>query len=235
MCGRFTLHQATEDVAAAFAVEQTLLDLKPRYNIAPTQPVACVIQQESRVLQHLQWGLVPSWAREPSVGARMINARAETVAVKPAFKRALTHGRCVIPASGYYEWKRRPHGQQAVPMLFHLAGGGPMAFAGLYEQWETPQGATLRTCAIVTTEANDITDGIHHRMPAILTTAETEQWLDRHIQSPGNLLPLLHPYRLGDLDVHPVSDLVNKVSQDSQDCITPVMRSTESDQLDLGL
>ncbi|MBT3342516.1 MAG: SOS response-associated peptidase [Gemmatimonadetes bacterium] len=235
MCGRFTLHHATEDVAAAFAVEQTLLDLKPRYNIAPTQPVACVIQQESRTLQHLQWGLVPSWARDPSVGARMINARSETLASKPAFKRALTHGRCVIPASGYFEWKRLSHGQGRVPMHIHRVSGKPMAFAGLYEQWETPDGATLRTCSIVTTESNDVLDDIHHRMPAILTVATTDSWLDRHLQDPGHLLPLLHPYRLGDLRLHPVADLVNRVSVDVPDCILPVTRSTQSSQLDLGL
>ncbi|HJN27407.1 MAG TPA: SOS response-associated peptidase [Candidatus Latescibacteria bacterium] len=233
MCGRFTLHHVTEDVAAAFAVEQTLLDLKPRYNIAPTQPVASVVQQESRVLQNLQWGLVPSRARDPSVGARMINARAETLASKPAFKHALTHSRCVIPASGYYEWKRRSHGQPPVPMHFHQSQGRPLAFAGLHEQWVTPEGATLRTCSIVTTAANDMVDSVHHRMPAMLTATEIEVWLDRHVQDPAHLLPLLHPYRLGDLEVHPVADLVNRVSEDSEDCITPVLRSTESDQLEL--
>lgn len=235
MCGRFTLHHVTEDVAAAFAVEQTLLDLKPRYNIAPTQPVACVIQQESRVLQPLQWGLVPSWARDVSVGARMINARSETLASKPAFKRALTHGRCIIPASGYYEWKRLGHDQGRVPMHIHRADHAPMAFAGLFEQWQTPDGATLRTCAIITTDSSDAVDDIHDRMPAILTPDTTEVWLDRHQQDPGHLLPVLHPYRGDDLRVHAVADLVNRVSVDIADCILPVVRSIESSQLELGI
>ena len=208
MCGRFILHHATEEVAERFAVEQTLLELQPRYNIAPSQPVAAVIQRESRVLAELQWGLVPSWARDPAVGHRMINARAESAATRPAFRNAFARGRCLIPASGWFEWKRR--GRQRLPMLLRRRGGEPFAMAGLYERWKRSDDAVLRTCAILTTEPDEVAATVHDRMPAILTAEACEMWLDRELEDPETLSRLLRPYPLGDLVAHPVSPRVNR-------------------------
>ena len=235
MCGRFTLHHATEDVAERFAVEQTLLELTPRYNIAPSQPVAAVIQRDSRVLTELKWGLVPSWARDPGIGNRMINARAESLAAKPAFRNAYARGRCVIPASGYFEWKRE--GKQRIPMLVRRASGAPLAFAGLYERWKTPDDAVLRTCTIVTTEPDEVAGTVHNRMPALLTDDAREVWLDRELEDLDALSGVLRPYRLGDLIVHPVSPRVNRPGDDDPSLIEPVDPPPPPDdgQLALGL
>ncbi|MBQ35235.1 MAG: hypothetical protein CME04_02495 [Gemmatimonadaceae bacterium] len=235
MCGRFTLHHSTEDVAERFAVEQTLLELKPRYNIAPSQPVAAVIQGESRVLQELKWGLVPSWARDPGIGNRLINARAETLADKPAFRTAFTRSRCLIPASGYFEWQRS--GRLRTPMLLHRAGGEPFAIAGLYERWQTPEEGILRSCTIITTAPNEVAGGVHDRMPAILTAGGAEIWMDRELTDVDALSRVLRPYPLSDLILHPVSDRVNKAGDDDATMIDPVEppMPEEDPQLGLGL
>ena len=235
MCGRFTLHHSTEDVAERFAVEQTLLELKPRFNIAPSQPVAAVIQHESRVLQELKWGLVPSWARDPAIGNRLINARAETLASKPAFRGAFARGRCLIPASGYFEWKRV--GRTRTPMLVRRDGGEPFVMAGLYERWQTPEEGILHSCTIITTEPNDVAANVHHRMPAILTEGGAEVWMDRELTDLKALTRVLRPYPLGDLVVHPVSDKVNRAFDDDPSMIVPVdpPAPEEDPQLDLGL
>ncbi len=235
MCGRFTLHHGTEELTERFAVEQALLDLKPRYNIAPTQPVAAVIQRESRVLVELQWGLVPSWARDPAVGHRMINARAESAAARPAFRNAFARGRCLIPASGWFEWKRR--GRQRIPMLLRRRGGEPLALAGLYERWKRSDDAVLRTCAILTTEPEEVAATVHDRMPAVLTPEACEVWLDREIEDAESLARLLRPYPLGDLVAHPVSPRVNRPDEDDPSLIEEVEPPPPEDhgQLDLGL
>ncbi len=235
MCGRFILHHATEEVAERFAVEQTLLELQPRYNIAPSQPVAAVIQRESRVLAELQWGLVPSWARDPAVGHRMINARAESAATRPAFRSAFARGRCLIPASGWFEWKRR--GRQRLPMLLRRRGGEPFAMAGLYERWKRSDDAVLRTCAILTTEPDEVAATVHDRMPAILTPEACEVWLDRELDDPETLSRLLRPYPLGDLVAHPVSPRVNRPDEDDPALIEEVEPPPPEDhgQLPLGL
>lgn len=233
MCGRFTLHHATEDVAERFSVEQTLLELKPRYNIAPSEPVAAVVQRDSRVLQELRWGLVPSWARDISIGNRLINARSETLREKPAFRSAFARGRCVIPASGYFEWFRR--GRARTPMLVRREGGQPLAMAGLYERWQTPEDGILRSCTIVTTEPNETAARVHHRMPALLTEAGIDLWLDRDLEDLDALGRVLRPYPLGDLVVHPVSDRVNKAGTDDPSMIDPVDLPPSEPEAQLGL
>jgi putative SOS response-associated peptidase YedK len=233
MCGRFTLHHATEDVAERFAVEQTLLELKPRFNIAPSQPVAAIVQRESRVLQELKWGLVPSWARDPAIGNRLINARAETLADKPAFRSAFARGRCLIPASGYYEWKRE--GRSRTPMLVRRHGGEPFLMAGLYERWPTPEEGVLRSCTIITTEPNEVAALVHHRMPAILTEGAAEVWMDREFTDVEALRRILRPYPLSDLVVHPVSDRVNRATDDDRTMIEPVDPPAPEEDSQLGL
>ncbi|MDA0333619.1 MAG: SOS response-associated peptidase [bacterium] len=233
MCGRFTLHHSTEDVAERFAVEQTLLELRPRFNIAPSQPVAAVIQRDSRVMQELKWGLVPSWARDPAIGNRLINARAETLADKPAFRGAFARGRCLIPASGYFEWHRA--GQVRTPMLVRRAGGEPFAMAGLYERWQTPEEGILRSCSIITTEPNEVAATVHHRMPAILTREDVEIWLDADVTDLQALARVLRPYPLADLIVHPVSDRVNHAGNDDASLVDVVEPATPTQDPQLGL
>ena len=232
MCGRFTLHHESEDIAERFAVEQTLLELAPRYNVAPSQPVAAVVQRESRQLLEYKWGLVPFWAKEPAIGNRMINARAESLADKPAFKNAFRTRRCVIPTSGYYEWKK--DGSRRTPHYIQRGDRGCFAMAGLAEKWRGPDGEVLRTCAIVTTTPNVATAGIHDRMPAILSPAAVEIWLDRETDNPETLLELLRPYA-GELILHPVSARVNKPDVDDAACIEEVAPVEPDAQLGLAL
>ncbi len=220
MCGRFTLHHATEDIAERFTVEQLTLELAPRYNIAPSQPVCTIVQRESRTLEEFKWGLVPSWADDAAIGNRMINARAETIAEKPAFREAVRLRRCLVPASGYFEWRRA--GTDRLPTYICLESREPFAMAGLWEEWEAPGGALLRSVAIVTTKPNAFAATIHNRMPAILSAEAKEIWLDRQIENPRRLESALEPYPRDDLVAYPVSKAVNKPDCDEPVCIEPV-------------
>jgi putative SOS response-associated peptidase YedK len=220
MCGRFALHHSAQQLAGHFAVEQLAIDFQPRYNVAPTQAVAVVVQQEQRALDAFRWGLVPFWAKDAKIGSRMINARSETIAEKPAFRNAFKRRRCLIPASGYYEWKKE--GNRKVPHYLYLEGGRPLALAGLWEEWNSPEGETLRTCAIVTTQANDFAAAIHHRMPVILEGEGQEAWLDPSRENAAELTALLQPYSGDDLAAHPVSTRVNPPTFDDPACIEPV-------------
>jgi putative SOS response-associated peptidase YedK len=169
MCGRFTRIIPIEDIIQAFAITENACDRGPSYNIAPTQPIA-VIQQASGVrrLVSLRWGLIPAWAKEPSIGHRMINAPAETLSHKPSFRSAFKKRRCLIVADGFFEWQKRGAGK--VPLSIRLRSGQPLAFAGLYDDWMSPEGQVIGTCAIITTDVNELMRPIHHRMPVILPT-----------------------------------------------------------------
>ena len=219
MCGRFTLHHPAEELVRRFAVEQTFLELRPRYNIAPSQPVAVVIQRRQRQLCEFRWGLVPFWAKAAAIGNRLINARAESLADTSAFRNAFRRRRCIVPASGYFEWKHSGSGK--VPHYIQPENRQPLAMAGLAEKWTAPNGEILRTCAIVTTEPSPAVAGIHHRMPAILTPEAAEIWLDPGTGDHAGLLSLLRPYP-GELRLHPVSPLVNRADADEATCVQPV-------------
>ena len=231
MCGRFTLHHSTEDIAERFAIEQPTLKLTPRYNIAPTQPVA--VHRESRTLEEFTWGLVPGWAKDPAIGNRIINARAESASEKPAFREALRRRRCLVPASGYYEWRRS--GPQRLPMYLRLGDGRPMALAGLWEEWTAPSGAILQSGAILTTAPNPLAATVHTRMPAILDDKAIAVWLDPAVSDTGQLTSLLEPYAGDNMIAHPVSTAVNRVDYDEAECIEPVEPLPPPDQLRLGL
>ncbi len=178
MCGRFTLHHSTDEVAERFAVQEALFDIAPRYNIAPTQPVAAVTAPDgARRLEGLQWGLVPFWAKDVAIGSKMINARAETLVEKPAFKNALIRRRCLIPADGCYEWKKEPRGGRQ-PMHIRK-GGAALRLRGLDG---TRCGSPLRTCTIITVPANPLVSAIHDRMPAILKPEDEAEWLDTSVK-----------------------------------------------------
>lgn len=218
MCGRFTLAAPAEQVAAQFQLAE-LPELAPRYNIAPTQQVAAVRSSESgRELALLRWGLVPSWAKDRSVGAKMINARAETAAEKPAFRSAMRQRRCIIPADGFYEWQAQADGKQ--PFYIRLTDGGSFGLAGLWEQWKSPDGEWLHTCTILTTTANALMQPLHDRMPVILPPEAYALWLDPALRDPEPLHALLAPYPADLMVAGPVSKAVNKVSNDGPSLIS---------------
>jgi len=212
MCGRFTLAASAEQLATQFQLTGAP-ELAPRYNIAPTQPVAAVRACDAgRELALLRWGLVPSWAKDLSMGAKLINARAETAAEKPAFRSAMRQRRCIIPADGFYEWQARADGKQ--PFYIRLADGQPFGLAGLWERWKGPEGDWLESCTILTTSANSLMQPLHDRMPVILAPEQYERWLDSRLQDPAALHELLSPFPAEAMAAMPVSKAVNKVGNE---------------------
>jgi putative SOS response-associated peptidase YedK len=217
MCGRYTLSTPAGRLAEEFKLDSTA-EIPPSYNVAPTQQVAAVLEDErGRRLEMLKWGLVPSWADDPEIGARMINARSETAPEKPSFRRAFRGRRCLIPADGFYEWKRENGGKQ--PYYFRMQDGRPFAFAGLWESWEKGDGE-LRTCAILTTRANSVLQEIHDRMPVILPRDAYDAWLDPDADR-EELGELMIPYPGADLETFPVSRFVNSPRNNDERCIEP--------------
>ena len=241
MCGRYSSSSSTKELAKVFNVDEVRADdLPPRYNVAPTMPVYAVALSRTerdtgrkksphRVLGTFRWGLVPSWAKDPKVGNRMINARAETVATKPAYRRAFAgHRTTLIPADVFYEWQRRPAkaGKPAskLPYVIRRTDGQPMAFAGLWEVWhdsEHPDAEPLRTCVIITTGANKLMKPIHDRMPVILDSADWDTWLNPDTD-PTDLEKLLVPAPAGGLEAYPISTRVNNVRNDSPELLEPL-------------
>lgn len=222
MCGRFTLNQTAATLAQAFELE-AVPDLTAQYNVAPTQMVATVVQKsesDKRQFQQLRWGLIPSWAKDPGIGAKLINARAETVAEKPSFRSAFKHRRCLVLADGFYEWHQKQGKKQ--PFYFRLQNGQPFAFAGLWEKWQSPEGEEINSCTILTTAANEVLQQIHDRMPVILAQEDYNLWLDPQQQKPEVLQPLLRPYPAAAMSSYPVSTLVNKPQHNTPECILPI-------------
>jgi putative SOS response-associated peptidase YedK len=217
MCGRYTLSTPGGRLAEEFQLDSTV-EVPPSYNVAPTQQVAAVIEdEEGRRLEMLRWGLVPSWADDPDIGARMINARSETAPEKPSFRRAFRGRRCLIAADGFYEWKREDGGKQ--PYYFRMQDGRPFAFAGLWESWDKG-GGELLTCAILTTRPNSVAEEIHDRMPVILPHDAYNAWLDPDADK-EELGELMIPYPGDDLETYPVSRFVNSPRNNDERCIEP--------------
>jgi len=213
-------------LAAQFAFDMAAspeaAHMQPRYNIAPTQPVAVVREHTvdgGRALHHLYWGLIPSWTKDPTIGNRMINARGETVAEKPSFRTALRRRRCLILADGFYEWAAGPEGK--VPHHIHRIDGRPFAFAGLWEHWMGPNGEEITSCTIITTTANAQMTAVHRRMPVILPEGEHARWLSRAETPPAKLLPLLAPRDWEGMTMHPVSTYVNNPRNEGPQCTVP--------------
>jgi putative SOS response-associated peptidase YedK len=219
MCGRFSLKASPDDV-------QKWLGMPPppgyraRFNIAPLQEVLTLVADADGEAHPrlLRWGLVPFWAQDPAIGNRMINARAETVAEKPAYRSAFARRRCLVVADGFYEWQPRPQGKQ--PMRIRLASEAPFTFAGLWEQWGKGRNP-LETCTIITTVASGVMEPIHDRMPVILTGAERARWLDPRTPA-EELGGMMRPYPGADLEAYPVSTLVNNPIHDAEECLAPV-------------
>ncbi|MDV2994370.1 MAG: SOS response-associated protein YedK [Chroococcidiopsis sp. SAG 2025] len=217
MCGRFTLSQPAEAIASTFQLS-LIPELAPRYNIAPTQPVPTILSEgDRRRFQMLRWGLIPSWAKDASMGAKLINARAETVAEKPAFRSAFRRRRCLVVADGFYEWQLQKSKKQ--PFYFRLQDGQPFAFAGLWETWQAPDGEKVDSCTLLTTTANSVLRSVHDRMPVILKPEDYNQWLDPQTQEPEQLKSLLQPYSSEAMVAYPVSTKVNNPTNESPECI----------------
>ncbi len=218
MCGRFSLTVGDRDIATEWNVHVPF-DVPARYNIAPTQPVVVLLDDGQRRVDRFQWGLVPFWAKDPKIGNRMINARAETVFDKSAYRAAAKRRRCLVLADGFYEWQKT-NGGPNVPHYVRLKSGRPFGFAGIWEHWEGAEGELL-TCAIVTTEPNELMKPIHNRMPVIVRKDLEDHWLDTGLQDPADLQPVLRPYPDDELAAYPVSTLVNKPDNDRPECIEP--------------
>ena len=248
MCGRYSLATPADTLARHFRLSH-VPPVSPRYNIAPSQPIAIVrigkwgqtrLKPNSpptntstdRLIESdpifwewapVRWGLIPSWANFPAIGNKMINARAETVAEKPAFREAFARSRCLVPADGYYEWQREGRmGQRKQPFYIRLRDGRPFAFAGLWERWVEPDGTPVESCAILTTEPNEALKDIHDRMPVILAEADYDQWLDPAVRQAQLLQPLLRPYPPEDMTACAVSPRVNDPGHDDAGCIEPL-------------
>jgi len=223
MCGRFTLTVDPADLKAAFNwVNFGKAELSPRYNIAPTQPIPVITNTGTNKLDFFTWGLVPFWAKDPSIGSRMINARAETLAEKPSFRNAFKRRRCLILADGFYEWQKIPNEKVKLPTYIHLKDRKPFAFAGLWEEWNSPDGSQILSATIITTEPNELIKPIHNRMPVILPDATYEQWLMPGEVSSQELSNLLHPFAANLMETYPVSRMVNNPRNDQAACIRPM-------------
>ncbi len=217
MCGRFAFYSPSEAAAALFGVEGSV-DVKPRYNIAPTQDIVAIrnAEGEGRELVMLRWGLVPFWAKDPSIGNRMINARAETVAEKPSFRAAYRHRRCIVLADGFYEWQR--DGNVKTPYFISLATGGPFAFAALWEnRTDKDTGESLQTTTLITTEANDFMKPLHHRMPVVLEANGAGEWLAGSNELLDDIDAMTPP-----LQAWPVDRRVNNARNEGEDLVDAV-------------
>ncbi len=222
MCGRFTLTIDPYHLQEAFPWAVIPDELVPRYNVAPSQPVAVIPNTPERVAVLYKWGLIPSWAKDPAIGERMINARAESLAEKPSFKNAYRRRRCLVLADGFYEWKQNPDLKSKTPMYIHLKNNQPFAFAGLWETWKQPDGTDLHTCTIITTQPNSLMQTIHNRMPVILPAGAYEEWLAVEDRLPAQLNGLLVPYPAEGMVAYPVSRMVNSPETDRPELIVPV-------------
>lgn len=222
MCGRYTLVAPLSVLEERFQFSAGDLAYQPRYNIAPTLEVLTVARNGERRGQLMRWGFIPSWAKDPKAGAKMINARAEGLMESPVFRPALTKRRCLVLADGFYEWRKE--GKERVPLRYVLKSREPFAFAGVWAVWKDPSGKWLRSCAIITTNANDLVAKVHDRMPVVLSEEAERIWLDPASQAPQALLGVLTPFPGGSMDGYEVSPLVNSVKNEGPEMAAPVAK-----------
>ena len=221
MCGRFTLTVNPAEIQETFSSYTFPQKFAPRFNIAPTQPVLVIPNDDQNTADFFVWGLIPMWAKDPSIGNRLINARAETLEEKPAFRGSLKYKRCLILADGFYEWKSSEGKKAKTPFFIHMKDRKPFAFAGLWDSWNSPDGSLVKSCTIITTEPNELTSIIHNRMPAILHPRDYARWLDPSPQTPDQLKPLLKPVPADLMNAYPVSPLVNTPANDKPELVVP--------------
>jgi putative SOS response-associated peptidase YedK len=223
MCGRYRLSRRKQIIEEHFDSISGEEDWIPRYNVAPTQPVPIIRQNPKgprRQMSLVRWGLIPSWAKDASGSAQMMNARSETAATKPAFRDALAGRRCLVPADGFYEWLQR--GKTKQPYCFEVNDGELFAFAGIWERWKDPSGRWIKSCSILTTTPNAVTSSVHDRMPVILDRADYDLWLDPGMKNVDALPKMLKPYDARTMRSFPVSSRVNHVVNDDAECSTRV-------------
>jgi putative SOS response-associated peptidase YedK len=225
MCGRFAQYSDLTTLQKAFQIQKVTCEVTPSYNIAPLQKALSIIHHDGNRLGLLNWGLVPSWARDTAIALKLINARVETLADKPSFRNAFKRRRCLILADGFYEWKSE--GRRKQPWYFTLSSGGPFALAGLWETWKGTEDAVYHSCTIITTEAGQAVREIHHRMPVILTPAAHAAWLDPENQDPEQLKAILADGQVRELKQFPVSKHVNSTRNNDPSCIEPEALSPE--------
>ena len=232
MCGRYTLYSDADLLVDKFGLE-SIPDISPRYNIAPSQPVLVVRQRDdgSRPAAMLRWGLIPGWAKAPAIGQRLINARSETVAEKPAFRSAYHRRRCLLLADGFYEWATSgpASGKHKQPWYFQLSPPRPFAIAGLWERWHDPDGNVIDSCTLLTTSANAVVAPIHHRMPVILPLRHHGVWLDHGNSDPVSLPSLLAPFPDRTISAYAVSDRVNRPANDDAECLAALPQGLNFD------
>ncbi len=224
MCGRFILIAPGEAIAELFQLTE-IPTLVPRYNIAPTQPVAAVRLSPSsgaRELSYFHWGLIPRWAKDTKIGSRMINARSETAAEKPSFRSAFKYRRCLVPADGFYEWQKINGGKQ--PVRIQMKTGLPFAIAGLWEHWISSDGSEIESCTLLTTEPNNLLRPVHNRMPVLLDPADFDLWLDTKSYQGDDVQQLLRPFSGEEMAFYPVSTHVNNPRNEDPLCVQPLAR-----------
>lgn len=222
MCGRFTLTVDPAELKDTFDAYTFPSQFAPRFNIAPTQPVLAIPNDAKNRADFFMWGLIPSWSKDPTIGNKLINARGETIAEKPSFRGGFKYKRCLIPADGFYEWKALSGAKTKTPYFIHMKDRKPFAFAGLWDEWQSPDGDTVRTCTIITTEPNDLMAALHNRMPVILHPKDYDLWLDPTPQTPDKLQHLIKPFPTDNMSAYPVSTLVNKPGNDQPECVVPL-------------
>ncbi|MBW8010041.1 MAG: SOS response-associated peptidase [Chloroflexi bacterium] len=223
MCGRFTITADPAAIQEAFPWAKVPPEMQPRYNVAPSQPVAVIPNDGKNKIDYFIWGLIPSWAKNPAIGNRMINARGETLADKPSFRAAYKRRCCLIIADGFYEWVKNPGQKAKVPYYIQLESQEPFGMAGLWEVWFSPDGSEIKSCTIITTSPNDKISKLHNRMPVILPKSAHSVWLEREDQKPEQLNTLLKAYPAGEMVHHPVSSTVNNPKNDIVECTQPVI------------
>jgi putative SOS response-associated peptidase YedK len=220
MCGRFTV-TSPDDLVDEFDLPglPSDLSLAPRFNVAPTQPVPVLANRAERRLELYRWGLVPRWAKDPSIGNKLINARAESLAERPAFRDAFARRRCLVLADGFYEWRRE--GKAKIPYYIRRRDRRPIGFAGLWERWKAPDGSSVPSCTIVTCDANELVAPLHDRMPTMVPRVDRDRWLSPETLPPEALADILRPPPAADLELYRVDTAVNSPANDGPECIAP--------------
>ncbi len=217
MCGRFTITLEPADIQDELDLGEVPADFVARYNVAPSQPVAVVRDSNSRNIEWMRWGLIPSWAKDPAIGNHMINARSETLMEKPSFRTALVKRRCLLIADGFYEWQKQTGKLPSIPYFFHLNSNRPFFFAGLWDYWKPVDGDPITSCTIITCPPNEIVQPVHDRMPVMLNKEMGMQWLNQ--TAPADLLGMLRPYPAAEMEGYAVNPLVNSPSVESKELI----------------
>lgn len=226
MCGRFTITSDLEEILDTFSIDETNYDYSKRYNVAPTQMVPCVVDRDGkRVLEGFRWGLIPFWSKDAKIAYKTINARAEGIEKKPAFRHLLKRNRILIPSNGFYEWHQEENGSKQ-PFRFQLESKRVYAFAGLYDVWRDPTGEEIQSCTIITTTPNDLVLKVHDRMPVILTDSAADEWLNPDTTDTVKVLSYLKPYPSEKMIKYPVSKDVGKVKNSNESLIDEILLSS---------